>query len=136
MGRSVRPLATVHGLSGLTSVGREGANFQPFSFLPSSALSCRSSPSQGVPFLAPPLAIGWFGRPLLPPRRTQRPLLPGPWGHSSRGRSSHTSTTGNAPRQAHQPCFQSRIFTVPRPDGRPPRIIIDLSPLNPFILAP
>ena len=36
----------------------------------------------------------------------------------------------------HQPCFQSRIFTVPRPDGRPPRIIIDLSPLNPFILAP
>ena len=35
-----------------------------------------------------------------------------------------------------QPCFQSRIFTVPRPDGRPPRIIIDLSPLNPFILAP
>ena len=35
-----------------------------------------------------------------------------------------------------QPCFQSRIFTVPRPDGRPPRLIIDLSPLNPFILAP
>ena len=36
----------------------------------------------------------------------------------------------------HQPCFQSRIFTVPRPDGRPPRLIINLSPLNPFILAP
>ena len=33
-------------------------------------------------------------------------------------------------------CFQSRIFTVPRPDGRPPSLIIDLSPLNPFILAP
>ena len=28
----------------------------------------------------------------------------------------------------HQPCFQSRIFTVPRPDGRPPRIIIKPPP--------
>ena len=35
-----------------------------------------------------------------------------------------------------QLCFQSRIFTVPRPDGIPPRLIIDLSPLNPFILDP
>ena len=44
--------------TGLTSVGREGAIFQPFFFLPSSALSCRSPPPpQGVPFLTPPLAF-------------------------------------------------------------------------------
>ena len=39
----------------------------------------------------------------------------------------------------NQPCFQSRIFTVPRPDcpdGRLPRIIIDLSPLNRSVCSP
>ena len=35
-----------------------------------------------------------------------------------------------------QPCFLSHLFAVPRPDGCPPRLIIDLSRLNQFILAP
>ena len=35
-----------------------------------------------------------------------------------------------------QPCFQSCVFTVPRLDGRPPQIIIDLSTLNGYVHAP
>ena len=34
-----------------------------------------------------------------------------------------------------QPCFQSRIFTVRRQDGRTPRIKIDLSSLNQYVHA-
>ena len=34
-----------------------------------------------------------------------------------------------------QPCFQSRVFTVPWPDGRSPRIIIDLSTFNGYAHA-
>ena len=36
----------------------------------------------------------------------------------------------------HQPCYLSRIFTVPRKDGGNPRIIIDLSQLNSHITVP
>ena len=35
-----------------------------------------------------------------------------------------------------QPCFLSRLFAVPRPDNRPPRLIIDLSRLNQYVFAP
>ena len=35
-----------------------------------------------------------------------------------------------------QPCFLSRLFAVPRPDNRPPRLIIDLSRMNYYIVAP
>ena len=73
----------------------------------------------------------WLGRPprLRPPSFSQsRPdlLLP----------VQDWVTKGVVYPVPPQPCFQSRTFTVPRPDGRPPRLIIDLSPLNPFIQAP
>ena len=35
-----------------------------------------------------------------------------------------------------QPCFLSHLFAVPRPDNRPPRLIIDLSRLNQYVFAP
>ena len=35
-----------------------------------------------------------------------------------------------------QPCFLSRLFAVPRPDNRPPRLVIVLSRLNDYIVAP
>ena len=35
-----------------------------------------------------------------------------------------------------EPCFLSRLFAVPRPDNRPPRLIIDMSRLNDYIVAP
>ena len=35
-----------------------------------------------------------------------------------------------------QPYFLSSFFVVPRPDNRPPRLIIDLSRLNDYIVAP
>ena len=35
-----------------------------------------------------------------------------------------------------QPCFLSRLFAVPLPDNRHPRLIIDLSRLNEYIVSP
>ena len=35
-----------------------------------------------------------------------------------------------------QPCFLSRLFAVPRSDNWPPRLIIDLSRLNEYVVAP
>ena len=37
---------------------------------------------------------------------------------------------------SRQPCFLSHLFAVPRPNNRPPRLIIDLSRLNEYVIAP
>ena len=53
VGRSVRPLEEVYGLSDLTGVGREGTDLCSHSFFPPPALSCRPSPTQNAPFSEP-----------------------------------------------------------------------------------